>query len=158
MVSKWANATVIAVETRPEKFEACKKAGADIVLNGDMDNLAGALIDASNGGVDVAIDFVSSKHTLEDAIGSLERGGRLATLGGSGQPFSADPRIMLEKELELFGSRYATKQEVVDSLELVARRDLWPLVTDVRPMEKAEALHSELENGNIIGRAAIKLT
>ena len=65
---------------------------------------------------------------------------------------------MLEKELELIGSPYATKQEVSEALELVARGDVWPLVTDIRPMKEAEELHEDLENGNIIGRAAIRIT
>ena len=64
---------------------------------------------------------------------------------------------MLEKELELLGSRYATKQEVIDALELVARGDVWPLVTDVRPMAEAEALHDDVEEGNVIGRAALRI-
>jgi D-arabinose 1-dehydrogenase-like Zn-dependent alcohol dehydrogenase len=55
------------------------------------------------------------------------------------------------------GSRYATKQEVLDALDLVARGDVWPLVTDVRPMDEAEALHERVEKGEITGRAAIRI-
>ena len=73
-------------------------------------------------------------------------------------PFQANPKVMLEKELELIGSRYATKQEVTEALELVARGDVWPLVSDIRPMNEAEELHESLEKGNIIGRAAIRIT
>ena len=109
------------------------------------------------GGIDVAIDFVSSRQTLEHGAAALGPGGRLITLGGSGQPFLANSKLMLEKELELIGSRYATKQEVIDSLELVARGDVWPLVTDVRPMAEAEALHEDIEDGNVIGRAALRI-
>jgi hypothetical protein len=31
------------------------------------------------------------------------------------------------------------------------------LVTDIRPMEEAEALHQSVEKGEIIGRAAIMI-
>ena len=115
-------------------------------------------MDLNAGGIDVAIDFVSSRQTLEHATAALGPGGRLVTLGGSGQPFLANSKLMLEKELELLGSRYATKQEVIESLELVARGDVWPLVTDVRPMAEAEALHEDVEKGNIIGRAALRIS
>ena len=158
MLARWAHARVIAVESKPEKFDACKEAGADEVIDGTRNDLPEALIELSSGGIDVGIDFVSSEQTLEHAAAALGKGGRLVTLGGSGKPFKADPRAMLEKELELIGSRYATKQEVAESLELVARGDVWPLVTDIRPMVDAEALHEELEKGNIIGRAAIRVT
>ena len=53
------------------------------------------------------------------------------------------------------GSRYATKQEVIDSLELVARGDVWPLVTDIRDMSQAEELHSLVEDAKVTGRAAL---
>ena len=158
MLAQWAHSKVIAVDTKLEKFEACKNAGADEVIDGNRNDLTEALIEVSNGGIDVGIDFVSSDQTLEVAANALGKGGRLVTLGGSGMPFQANPKVMLEKELELMGSRYATKQEVTEALELVARGDVWPLVTDIRPMNEAEELHDSLEKGNIIGRAAIRIT
>ena len=144
MLAKSAHTRVIAVETKPEKFAACRKAGADEVIDGTRNDVPEALMDLNAGGIDVAIDFVSSRQTLEHAAAALGPGGRLITLGGSGQPFLANPKLMLEKELELLGSRYATKQEVIEALELVARGDVWPLVTDVRPMTEAEALHDDV--------------
>ena len=63
--------------------------------------------------------------------------------------------IRINKEAVVMGSRYATKQEVIDSLELVARGDVWPLVTDKRDMNEAEQLHSLVEDAKITGRAAI---
>ena len=158
MLARWAHAKVIAVETKPEKFQACKEAGADQVIDGNRNDLTEALIEASDGGVDVGIDFVSSEQTLETAMNALGKGGRLVTLGGSGALFKANPKIMLEKELELIGSRYATKQEVIEALELVARGDVWPLVTEIKPMKDAEELHNNLENSDIVGRAAIRIS
>jgi D-arabinose 1-dehydrogenase-like Zn-dependent alcohol dehydrogenase len=38
---------------------------------------------------------------------------------------------------------------------LVARGEIWPLVTDIRPLEDAEALHEQVENGAVTGRAAL---
>jgi S-(hydroxymethyl)glutathione dehydrogenase/alcohol dehydrogenase len=115
-----------------------------------------ALIELTGGkGVDVAIDFVSSAETLERAVSALGTGGRLVTLGGSGQVFRANSATMLAKELELIGSRYATRQEVLDSLALVARGDLWPLVTETYRLEDAETVHQRLEQEKTIGRAAL---
>ena len=87
--------------------------------------------------------------------GALGRGGRLVTLGGSSEPFEAPSGAMLDKELELIGSRYATKQEVTDALELVARGEVHPLVTETVPFEGLEGLHERLENGQVTGRAAL---
>ena len=157
MLAKWAHARVIAVDIAADKFEACRKAGADECVNPHNGNAVEALKDLSGGGIDVAIDFVSSAETLETAVQSLGRGGRMVTLGGSGDSFAVHAHAMLEKELVLMGSRYATRQEVIESLELCGRGDVWPLVTETAGMAGAEALHDRVEKGLVTGRAAIRI-
>ena len=53
------------------------------------------------------------------------------------------------------GSRYCTKQDVIDSLELVARGEVWPIVTEKYSLEDADKVHDRLEKGLVTGRAAI---
>ena len=158
MMAKWAGARVVAVESKREKFDACRKAGADEVVDASQGRVAEQLLDLTRGqGVDVAVDYVSSTATLEAAARALGRRGRLVTLGGAGQTFGVSARELLTKEQEILGSRYVTRREVIETLELVARREVWPLVTDVRPLEEAEALHQRLERGEVIGRAALRI-
>jgi len=156
MLAKWARARVIAVDVARDKFEACRKAGADEVVNAAAGNVAQALLDLTHGaGVDVAIDYVSVTATLEAGARALGRHGRLVTLGGAGQPFSVSSLDMLLKEQDLLGSRYVTRLEVLETLDLVARREVWPIVTEIRPLAEAEALHERVERGQVIGRAAL---
>ena len=158
MLARWAHARVIAVDTVADKMSACFEAGADDFIDATGDGVAEVLMEMTKGkGIDVALDFVSSKSTLEAAVGALGRGGRLVTLGGSGQTFDAPAREMLNKELELIGSRYATRQEVLDSLDLVARGEIWPLVTEIGSFEDAEAIHEKIEKGLVTGRAALRI-
>ena len=159
MMAKWARARVIAVDIAAERFDACRKAGADEVINPHNADAAAALLDLTHGdGVDVVIDYVSSTATLEAGAKALGRRGRLVTLGGSGQPFTASARDMLNKEQDLLGSRYVTRTDVLAALDLVARHEVWPLVTDVRPLAEAEALHERVERGAVTGRAALRIT
>ena len=157
MLAKRAQAGVIAVDIAEDKFDDCRKSGADACVNPRNGDAVEQLKDLSGGGIDVAIDFVSSRETLETAVQCLGRGGRMVTLGGSGVSFSAHAHVMLEKELVLMGSRYATRQEVVASLELCARGKVWPLVTETADFEGAEELHDRLEKGLVTGRAAITI-
>ncbi len=158
MLAKWAHAKVIAVDIAADKFSTCREAGANEVVNAADGNLTDQLRDLTHGrGVDVVIDFVSSKQTLNQGFAALGRGGRLVTLGGSGEAVTATPRTLLNNEAMVMGSRYATKQEVIDSLDLVARCEVWPLVTEVKPMEEAEALHQRVEKGEVTGRVALSI-
>jgi propanol-preferring alcohol dehydrogenase len=159
MLAKWAHARVIAVDTKPAKFDACRKAGAEDCVNASETDVTEALRELTGGkGVDVVVDFVSRDVTLNAGVKALGRGGRLVTLGGSsGGAVTAMSRHLISNEIMVMGSRYATKQEVVDSLDLVARGEVWPLVTDIRPMAEAEALHQSVEKGEITGRAALMI-
>jgi propanol-preferring alcohol dehydrogenase len=158
MMAKWAKAKVIAVDTAPDKFAACRKAGADAVVDPGSADVVAALLDLTSGdGIDVVIDYVSTTSTLQAGAKVLGRHGRLVTLGGSGQTFQASAMDMLNKELDLLGSRYVTRAEILQTCDIVARGEVWPLVTEVRPLEEAEAVHARVERGDIIGRAALRI-
>jgi len=158
MMAKWAHARVIAVDTDSRKFEACRKAGADAVVDAKADDVVTALMDLTQGrGVDVAIDYVSATATLEAGARALGRRGRLVTLGGAAKPFTVDGREMLLKEQSMLGSRYVTRTEIVETLDLVARGEVWPLVSEVRPLAEAELLHERVEQGLVTGRAALRI-
>jgi propanol-preferring alcohol dehydrogenase len=157
MLARWARARrVIAVDVRASKFESCVKAGADATIDASDGKVTERLLELTGGkGIDVAVDFVCSAETQQAACNALGKGGRMVVLSGNGRPFMAEPGSFLRKELELLGSRYATRQEVLDSLDLVARGEVWPLVTEKVPLEEAEAIHQRLDQGLVTGRAAL---
>ena len=160
MMAKWARARVIAVDTKPEKFDACRKAGADDVVDASVGRVAEQLLGLTHGqGVDVVVDYVSATATLEAGAKALGRRGRLVTLGGgsAGKTFSLSAADLLNREQSILGSRYVTRSEVLESLELMARGEVFPLVTVLRPLEEAEAVHDLVERGDVIGRAVLQI-
>lgn len=158
MLAKWANARVIAVDIAKDKFDACRKAGADDVVDARSNDVTGALLDLTKGqGVDVVVDYVCTTATLEAGARALGKRGRLAVLGGAAKPFQAIGLDMLVKEQALLGSRYVTRSEILATLDLVARGDVWPLVTVNRPLAEAEAVHELVERGEVTGRAVLRV-
>ncbi len=156
MMCKWANANVIAVDVMADKLEVCKSLGADMLVDASNDNVVEQVMELTKGaGVDVAIDYVSTTGTQQTAVDCLGIGGRFVTLGGAGQPFMAPAPKMLQKELELMGSRYCSRQQVIESLEICARGDVWPLVTETYSLAEAETVHQRLDQGLVTGRAAL---
>jgi propanol-preferring alcohol dehydrogenase len=155
MLAKWAHARVIAVDIRADKLEACREAGADTTVDASREDVAAALKDASGGGVDVVVDFVSSTATLEAGVQALGKGGRLVTLGGNAQPFEVPAANLLINEIDVLGSKSFTAGEIAEALELCARGEVWPLVTETWKLEEANAVHERLEAEAITGRAAI---
>ncbi|NVO12466.1 MAG: zinc-binding dehydrogenase [Rhodoplanes sp.] len=156
MMAKRAGARVIAVDTAAWKFDACRKAGADETVDPGDGDVVAALRDLTAGqGVDVVVDYVSATATLEAGVRALGRRGRLVTLGGAGQTFSVSALALLAGEQEILGSRYVTRREIRECLDLVARGEVWPLVSEIRPLAEAEIVHDKVERGEVVGRAAV---
>ena len=150
------NVKTIAIETKQIKEKSCRDSGASEFINPNSNSKKEVIEDFTNNcGLDVVIDFVSSKSSLETGTELLGNGGRLVTLGGSGEFFNIDSGNMLLKEIEIIGSRYCSKQEVIDSLNLVSRGLITPLVTEKVSPYQANDLHERIEKGNVIGRAGI---
>ena len=150
------NVKTIAIETKQIKEKSCRDSGASEFINPNSNSKKEVIEDFTNNcGLDVVIDFVSSKSSLETGTELLGSGGRLVTLGGSGEFFNIDSGNMLLKEIEIIGSRYCSKQEVIDSLNLVSRGLITPLVTEKVSPYQANDLHERIEKGNVIGRAGI---
>ena len=150
------NVKTIAIETKQIKEKSCRDSGASEFINPNSNSKKEVIEDfTNNSGLDVVIDFVSSKSSLETGTELLGSGGRLVTLGGSGEFFNIDSGNMLIKEIEIIGSRYCSKQEVIDSLNLVSRGLITPLVTEKVSPYQANDLHERIEKGNVIGRAGI---
>jgi D-arabinose 1-dehydrogenase-like Zn-dependent alcohol dehydrogenase len=59
--------------------------------------------------------------------------------------------------LIIVGSIRAYDSAQVRFTEYVARGEIWPLVSEIRPMEQAEELHELVENGKVTGRAALRI-
>ena len=150
------NVKTIAIETKQIKEKSCRDSGASEFINPNSNSKKEVIEDfTNNSGLDVVIDFVSSKSSLETGTELLGNGGRLVTLGGSGDFFNIDSGNILLKEIEIIGSRYCSKQEVIDSLNLVSNGLITPLVTEKVSPYQANDLHERIEKGNVIGRAGI---
>jgi len=93
--------------------------------------------------------------TLEAATNALGRHGRMVTLGGAGELFSVNAKHLLANEIDVLGSRYVTPLEITETYEIMARGEIWPIVTEIRPLEEAEIVHDMVEKGEVTGRAAL---
>lgn len=163
LTAKWAGARVIAVDRGKDKLDLARQLGADEVvdvlhndgLNADVPDQLRAVTDGR--GPEVSIDFVSSKWTTETSLASIAKGGRHVVLGGGGDVFSARTAEFLNRELELIGSRYCTREQVMESLQLVADGEITPYVGEHYRLEDAEIAHERLEQGIVMGRAVLDI-
>lgn len=164
-LAKAKGARVVATVGSAEKEAVARAAGADTVLRYDeIEDLAAAVRDASDGGVNVAYDGVG-KATFEASLASLRRRGLLALFGAaSGQvpPFDLQ---RLNGAGSLFVTRptlqhyLATREELLwragDVLGDIAKGTLHVAIGGRYPLEDAAAAYRDLESRRTTGKLLI---
>ncbi len=100
-------ARVIATAGSPEKLELCRELGADLAVDYRTDDVAAAVLDATDGrGVDVVCDLVGGETTVR-TFPCVAHGGRHVLAGFSGGIEAEDegivPRPLLFGNLDLCG-------------------------------------------------------
>ncbi|MDG6907786.1 MAG: zinc-binding dehydrogenase [Nitrososphaerota archaeon] len=154
-------AEVIGVDISAEKVDLAKKYGAIQAINAKEEKVAEAAKKLTRGrGVDCVIDFVSSPSSVTSSYESLSPQGRLVLVGHfhPEDPLHlADPQSIIRKEISIMGSRYASKQEFREAIDLVEKGKIEPVVTSQYAFDEIDKALLDVEEGRVPGRAVITL-
>ncbi|NLW01316.1 MAG: NAD(P)-dependent alcohol dehydrogenase [Clostridiales bacterium] len=139
--------TVIATDLEEIRLNAAKSVGASLVFNAREHDVVKEIMDYTNGrGVDVAIEAAGHPATLQNALASLCRGGKLMIVGLPAQDnIPLNIPAIADKELDIYGIfRYANTYPraieilasgIADTKALVTGR--YSLDEAVRALEEA---------------------
>jgi D-arabinose 1-dehydrogenase-like Zn-dependent alcohol dehydrogenase len=156
-VGKLLGARVMGVDVTDAKLAFARDQGADEVIDGRGD-VHEAIVDLTGGrGADVVLDYVASAATLHPGFAALAPEGRLI-IQGVGPPndeFRVEPRSFIHRQISVSGSRYASRREVAESIDLIKRGLVAPVVTRTAPLAEAESLFDLLAARTLLGRAAL---
>jgi propanol-preferring alcohol dehydrogenase len=156
-IARMLGARVIGIDLGDKKLAAASDAGAHELIDASTENPTEGIKRLTGGkGADIVVDFVGNSQTLQAGLDGLGPGGRLVIIGVARQgEFRVQPGIMLRGEQEVLGSRYVTRWEVAESLELVARGLVKPIVNYRFPLKQANEAHALVGKGESIGRVAL---
>lgn len=148
-------AEVIAVDRGTDKLKATRDLGAAHAFDVGDGDLRETVRSVSPGGLDVAIDFVGRPETLDFCLEALGPRGRLVVLTTfPGVALSVPPRRLVQTEIAIMGSRYASRWEVAEAARLVAAGRIRPVVSESVALRDVETLHARLRAGTLLGRGA----
>jgi len=159
-VARVLGAEVIVAEREPEKLERLRKLLDDVCsLNPSEHDPGDALRDWTHGeGVDVVIETVGRPDTLRWSASSLGAGGRLVLVGYEPRlPVELDALETHYRELEVFGTRVSTRQELEEVIRLVEQGRLRPVVDQSYPLEQANEALRAVAEGKVFGRAVLDI-
>ena len=158
-MAKVLGARVIAVDINAEKLALAKEMGADEVINSRQVAFDAEARRMTRGrGVDVVVEMVGLSETLEASLRSVGKGGRIVFVGfyDNRAVLPLTPRS-LSGEIVLTGSRYCTRQQLAEAVELVAQGRIRPVITRVCQLEEADEVLRSIERMELAGRACAML-
>jgi 2-desacetyl-2-hydroxyethyl bacteriochlorophyllide A dehydrogenase len=117
---------VIAVDTIDSALERAKKVGADEVINPRNGSAIQKIKKMTGGmGVDLALEFIGLRETIEQAVTCIRTGGRMVVVGLGPENISLlPPTTFVRTELSLLGSYGSTTLEIQNVVDLVANGKL----------------------------------
>lgn len=153
LVKVLTTAKVVAVDTQEERLAFARRLGADHgVLTGQDGGVTGVL-DYTNGGADVVIDFVGEKGTPEKALRMLRKGGTYSIVGygGTVAPTTLE---MVNRELQVVGNLVGTYNDLAELMEL-AHQGKVEIASQTYSLADANDVLHDLDVGKIVGRAVL---
>lgn len=148
-------ADVVGLEIAEDKFSAIEEAGGRPMLSRSFDEVH--LQDAwGDERPTVVIDLVGNRSSLCWGLEAVGSGGRMVVLTTfRNVDFPVSPREMVFREIDLLGSRYASKADLLKAAELVATGQIEPIIGEVTRPEGVGKVHQQLREGTLIGRGAL---
>ena len=164
-LGKVMGARVIACASSDEKLDACRKRGADDVINYEKQDLRETLKQLTRGrGVDVVCDPVGGRHA-EPAVRSMAFKGRYLVIGfASGQIPKIPLNLTLLKSCSIIGVSRGNLMDIepesasrnADVLAgWLAEGKLHPMITARYPFERTAQALDDLMNRRIAGKAIV---
>jgi len=147
-------ADVVGLDVTRDKLAAIDAQGARAMDSSDFSSIPSPF---TAGPPTVVIDFVGSAATASWSIDTLGPRGRLVALTTFiNRPISVEYRDFVFREIDLVGSRYATKAEVAEAADLVATGKVDPVIGEVVGPAELLSLHASLRTQQLIGRGALR--
>jgi len=156
-IAKAAGATVIACASSAEKLEKLKGLGADHLVDYTREDFSKRAWEISQKrGVDVIINYTGG-DTWVPSIRTLRLNGRLLTCGATaGYDPKTDLRYIWVREANITGSNGWERQDLLDLLQKVARKQIVPVIHKTYPLEDTTAAMRDMEHRQIFGKVIIK--
>ncbi|MBB1095577.1 alcohol dehydrogenase AdhP [Limosilactobacillus reuteri] len=146
-------AHVIAVDGNPDKLEAAKKNGAEIVINrhdGDVDKQ----IQEKVGGVHAAVVTAVSASAFDQAVDSLRPDGKLVAVALP----QGDMKLNIAKTvldgIIVAGSLVGTRQDLAECFQFGAEGKVHPIVK-TRKLSEINDMIQELKDNKVVGRNVV---
>jgi len=137
---------VILSGRRAGRLELAKRCGADIVIDGALEDAVSIVYEATSGkGADIVVECAGSAAAFDQSLRMVHRGGRIAVVGLYEQPIEWNPNSIVSNDIDLIGG--GLRFDLPGAMELIEKKkvDTGYLVTHEFPLaDIAKAFETQL--------------
>ena len=152
---------VVVADILDNRLELAKEYGAAAVVNTKNQSLEEFTNEFTNGrGFDVCIEACGAPETFLSCIENSAFSGNIVLIGNGKRETSFVHSIILKKELNIFGSRNALKDDFINNIDIVAngKADVMKMVSRVYDMAEAlNAFKALANNDGTLAKILIKI-
>ena len=167
-LARQVGAQVAVTAGSPEKLQACRDLGAEVLVNYREEDFVERLREATDGhGADVILDNMGAKY-LSRNVAALATAGRLVIIGmQGGSKGELDIGALLAKRGAVIATGLRSRPAAEKATIVAAVREhVWPLVEAGRvrpivhsqfPLAEAAEAHRQMESSSHIGKILLTL-
>jgi alcohol dehydrogenase, propanol-preferring len=145
----------IVVDVDAAKRQAALKGGAQAAIDGDAPDAAKQIIDATKGGAWAVIDLVGASRTVQLALDSIVKGGKVVVVGLFGGDITVSTPFFPLRAMSIQGSYVGSLTEMAELLDLVRRKGAPDLPVGTRPLAAVNDALNDLRAGKVVGRVVL---
>jgi alcohol dehydrogenase, propanol-preferring len=145
----------IVVDVDPAKRQAALKGGAQAAIDGNAPDAAKQIIEATKGGAWAVIDLVGASRTVQLALDSIVKGGKIIIVGLFGGDITVSTPFFPLRAMSIQGSYVGSLTEMAELLDLVRRKGAPDLPVGTRPLAAVNDALNDLKAGKVVGRLVL---
>ena len=155
-VARLVGARAIAIARTPERRELAEELGATWSID-PRNGVSEQIRDLTDGlGVHAFFDFVGIEGSVEQAVLSSRKGGKVVVVGYVVPEFVAPTMRMVFDEVAIMGSRGSTRRDLQEATQLVGEGRIRPIIGRELELDQINEGLDLLREGSVIGRAVFR--
>lgn len=161
MIARALGANVVAVDITDDKLALARDFGAAVTINGQsVNDVPGAVMDATGGGAHVSIDALGHPVTCANSILNLRKRGRHVQVGlmlGGHETSPVPMSRIISDELEVYGSHGMQAHRYPAMIEMIQAGTLQPdrLIGDEISLEQSIVALTDMDAFQGVGTTVV---
>ncbi|MFC0243295.1 alcohol dehydrogenase [Rhodopseudomonas telluris] len=143
---------IAVADLSPAAREAALKNGASVAYDPSEPDVAKRMFKETDGGFDGVVDFAGNDKSMNFAVSTVARGGKIVVSGLMGGQFSLPMVQWIYKRMTVEGFMVGTLEETKELLELARAGKVKPTPMKEEPMQDAQKWIDQLRAGKVVGR------